>query len=176
MKTFRHDINERNKSNVIKLRMKYGAAGYGIYMMLLERLAMEPTLRAELDYDILAYDFQESAELIQHVVEDFNLFTIDIETETFSNEELIAQLPPKTRAALQEKLLDEYIRRNASSLQWVNNVAGSYSIAPERVRALVNTVFREKVLSAYSVLPSSARLGVILNTLLRDAFGNESDS
>ena len=50
MKAFRHNTNERTKSNVLKLRMKYGAAGYGVYMMLLERLAMEPKLCHDMDW------------------------------------------------------------------------------------------------------------------------------
>ncbi|MBD5293831.1 MAG: DUF4373 domain-containing protein [Bacteroides sp.] len=44
MKTFKHDTNERTKSNVLKLRMKYGAAGYGVYMMLLVRPSNVPKI------------------------------------------------------------------------------------------------------------------------------------
>ena len=32
---FSHDSNARNDEKVIRLRMKHGAAGYGVYFMLL---------------------------------------------------------------------------------------------------------------------------------------------
>ncbi|MBD5238896.1 MAG: DUF4373 domain-containing protein [Bacteroidales bacterium] len=175
MKTFRHDINERNKSNVIKLRMKYGAAGYGVYMMLLERLAMEPNLRSDLDYDMLAYDFQESAELIRHVVEDFDLFIIDNDTETFSHEGLTSQLTPKARRAHDERLLDDFIKRRASTPKWTNSVAVNHNVTPDQVRALVNRTFRDKVLSSYTHLPPSATLCGLLSNLIQDTFGPKDD-
>lgn len=173
MKVFRHDTNERNKSNVLKLRMKLGAAGYGIYMMLLERLASEPMLRAELDYDVLAYDFHESPDLIRQVVEDFDLFIINLENDTFSNEELINQQSGKAKCARQEKLLDEYIRQRLSDPKWVNSLATTHRTSHERVRALVKQTFREKVLSDLSSLPvnpSSLNFCGILNSVISSTF------
>ena len=170
MKTFRHDINERNKSNVIKLRMKYGAAGYGIYMMLLERLAMEPTLRSELDYDMLAYEFHESAELIRHVIEDFDLFIIDLDSETFSNEELDRQLFTKSKRAQQEKILDEYIEYIAANSIWLEQIAKKYETSPERIRALVRTGFRDKILAGYTFIPKTRVLSSIMDAMIDEAF------
>jgi len=40
---FPHDSNARNSDKLLPVRMKYGAEGYGIYFMLLERLRDEPT-------------------------------------------------------------------------------------------------------------------------------------
>ncbi|MBD5342550.1 MAG: DUF4373 domain-containing protein [Bacteroides sp.] len=170
MNSFRHDCNERCKSNVLKLRMKYGAAGYGVYMMLLERLAMEPKLCHDMDYDALAYEFQVSADLIRHVVEDFDLFIIDLDTETFSHEELTAQFATKARRAREEKALDEFIERRLESEQWVNNIATMYKAIPERVKALTQSVFRDRILSTYTFLPSPSALGHILGNLIRETF------
>lgn len=170
MKTFRHDINERNKSNVLKLRMKYGATGYGVYMMLLERLAMEPRLRSNLDYDVLAYEFQESAELIRHVVEDFDLFIIDLDSETFSHEDLNRQFFTKAKQAEQEKILDEYIERMNANSFWIDSCAKKYETAPERIRALVRSNFRDKILAAYTFMPEPRVLTSVLNALVNDFF------
>ena len=38
---FPHDSNARNSDKLIPVRMKYGAEGYGIYFMILERLREE---------------------------------------------------------------------------------------------------------------------------------------
>lgn len=74
---FSHDANARNSAKIIRLRMRYGAEGYGVYFMLLERLREEQTYSCERDYDMLAFDFRVDANLIRAVVEDFSLFDID---------------------------------------------------------------------------------------------------
>lgn len=173
MKTFRHNTNERNKSNVIKLRMKYGAAGYGIYMMLLERLDEEPKLRSDLDYDVLAYDFHESADMIRHIVEDFDLFIIDIESETFSHEEINKQLMTKAKRQQQEKLLDEYIGQRLANTKWINHIVDTHSTSPERIRAILQSHFRDRILSSYTFLPDSRVLRGILNNLLENILKKE---
>ncbi|MDK8252671.1 DUF4373 domain-containing protein, partial [Enterococcus faecalis] len=38
---FSHDSNARNSDELIPVRMKFGAEGYGVYFMLLERLREE---------------------------------------------------------------------------------------------------------------------------------------
>ena len=35
MNYFSHDSNARNDERIIRLRMKYGAAGYGVFFMVL---------------------------------------------------------------------------------------------------------------------------------------------
>ena len=173
MKSFRHSTNERNKSNVLKLRMKHGAAGYGIYMMLLERIASEPLQRAELDYEVLAYDFHESAELIRSVVEDFDLFVIDIETETFSHEGLNNQLSAKAKRVKQEKLLDEFISNQLSDIKCINGLAATYKTSPDRIRSLFRGPFRERILSIYSAPPSSFTLIGALNSFIKETLGKQ---
>ena len=170
MKAFRHDTSERTKSNVLKLRMKYGAAGYGVYMMLLERLAMEPKLCHDMDYDALAYEFQESADMIRHIVEDFDLFIIDLDTETFSHEELTAQFATKARRTREEKALDEFIERRLESPRWAENMAYVHKTSPERVKALLQCTFRDKILTSYTFLPSPSALGHILSELIKSTF------
>ncbi len=81
----------------MKLRRKHGAAGYGIYLMILERLAEDSSHVAELDYEVLAFDFHEDPALIRSVVEDFDLFEIDLEAETFAHEEITRQGTPKPK-------------------------------------------------------------------------------
>ncbi len=71
---FPHDSNTRNGSNVIRLRTRLGAEGYGIYFMLLERLREDPDYMSDRDYDMLAFDLRADAEKIRMVVEDFGLF------------------------------------------------------------------------------------------------------
>ena len=80
---FSHDSNARNSKKIARLRMKHGAAGYGVYFMLLERLREEENYFCALDYDILAFDIREDKELIRSVIEDFDLFEISPDGKSF---------------------------------------------------------------------------------------------
>lgn len=71
---FSHDSNARNSPELLKLRMKYGAEGYGIYFMILERLREEHNYMSIKDYNMLAFDFRVDASKVKSVIEDFGLF------------------------------------------------------------------------------------------------------
>ncbi|MCQ2137865.1 MAG: DUF4373 domain-containing protein [Bacteroidales bacterium] len=90
-----HDSNARNNDKVIKLRMKYGPAGYGVYFMLLERLREEANYTAALDYDVLAYDVRADAQMIESVINDFGLFDVDRSAGVFSSRGLLDRMSQK---------------------------------------------------------------------------------
>lgn len=71
---FSHDSNARNDEKLLNLRMHKGAAGYGVYFMLLERLREDANYMSVRDYNILAFDLRVDAALVKSVVEDFGLF------------------------------------------------------------------------------------------------------
>ena len=71
MNYFSHDSNARNDERIIRLRMKYGAAGYGVFFMVLERMRDATGYMCATDYNAISYDLRVDAELIRAVVEDF---------------------------------------------------------------------------------------------------------
>ena len=71
---FSHDSNARNSDKLMKVRMKLGAEGYGIFFMLIERLREEEAYKSTIDYDTLAFDLRVDAEKVKQVVEDYDLF------------------------------------------------------------------------------------------------------
>ena len=74
---FSHDAGARNDTKLLNVRMKYGATGYGIYFMLLERMRLEEDYSQPTNYNVLAFDLHEPPEVIQAIVEDFDLFFFD---------------------------------------------------------------------------------------------------
>ena len=158
MKSFRHSADERNSSKVLKLRMKLGAAGYGVYLMILERLAAENDLRATLDYDVLAYDFHVEAEFVRQVVEDFDLFEIDIEAETFSHEGLMEQKPAKFKREVKEKQLDKFIERQAKDEYLLDNLEGNFNMPRVQIKGIMHSSFRDEILSNYTRIPPAETL------------------
>ena len=81
---FKHDSNARNSKKIIRLRSKWGAAGYGVYFMLIERLREEEDFTSDLDYAMLAFDIRAEEEMIRSVVEDFSLFEISADGKRFT--------------------------------------------------------------------------------------------
>lgn len=80
---FSHDSNARNSDRLLPVRMRYGAEGYGIYFMLLERLREEPEYMSVKDYNMLAFDLRVDTGKLKSIVEDFGLFTFTDNGECF---------------------------------------------------------------------------------------------
>lgn len=73
---FPHDSNARNSKKLLRLRKKHGAAGYGVYFMLIERLTEEEDFSSDLDYDMLSFELHVKKDFLRSVVENFELFQI----------------------------------------------------------------------------------------------------
>lgn len=71
---FSHDSNARNDEKLLNLRIHHGAAGYGVYFMLLERLREDKNYMSAKDYNMLAFDLRVDASLVKAVVEKYGLF------------------------------------------------------------------------------------------------------
>ena len=78
---FPHDSNARNDQRLIKIRMKYGMEGYGIYFGIIE------ILREQSDYYLykneimtLAYDLRADDKMVTDIILNYNLFEIDGDT------------------------------------------------------------------------------------------------
>lgn len=83
---FSHDSNARNDEKLVRLRMKHGAAGYGVYFMILERMREEADYMSAKDYNMIAFDLRVSAAIVKSVVEDFGLFVFTDGGEYFYSE------------------------------------------------------------------------------------------
>lgn len=73
MKWFKHDSDAGNDAKLRKLRLKYGAQGYGIYWYCLELIARnveKHNLTFELEHDalLIADDFKLSGEFVQEMM------------------------------------------------------------------------------------------------------------
>ncbi len=109
---FSHDANSRNSDKMIRLRLKCGVAGYGVYYMLIERLRCCENFKADLDYEVLAYDIDCDIALIKTVIEDFGLFEI-IDGQFHSIE-----LTKKMEAMEEARLHKQELARKAAEARW----------------------------------------------------------
>lgn len=94
---FSHDCDARNDERVTRLRIRYGAAGYGIYFMLLELLQAAPEYTLETDYKALAFDLRVPACRIKTIVEQSGLFVIIDDGQRFYSERLARDMGEQER-------------------------------------------------------------------------------
>ena len=85
---FSHDSNARNSDKLLSVRMKYGAEGYGIFFMILERLREETDYMSVKDYNMIAFDLRVDTSKVKSVVEDFGLFVFTEDGKYFYSESL----------------------------------------------------------------------------------------
>lgn len=101
---FSHDSNARNDEKLVRLRMRHGAAGYGVYFMILERLREEADYTSAKDYNMIAFDLRVDASLVKSVVEDFGLFAFAQNGERFYSESFKKRMDAKDNTS---RLLSE---------------------------------------------------------------------
>lgn len=95
MNYFTHDSNARNDERIIRLRMKHGAAGYGVFFMLLELLRNAKGYMCATDYKAISYELRVDAALVRAVVEDFNLFLFTNDHSFFFSSSLLQSMKRK---------------------------------------------------------------------------------
>lgn len=80
MKTFNyfpHDFNARNDAKLVRLRMKMGNRGIGIYWSIIEMLYEEGGKIELSNLDAIAFAINEDLTNVQQVVQQFDLFKFD---------------------------------------------------------------------------------------------------
>ena len=107
---FSHDSNARNSDKLIPLRSKYGAEGYGIYFMILERLREESDYMSVKDYNMLAFDLRVDAAKVKAVIENYGLFSFTDDGKRFYSESFLRRMREKDEKS--EKA------RNSANSRW----------------------------------------------------------
>lgn len=124
---FPHDSNARNSDRLIRLRAKHGAAGYGVYFMLIERLRDETDYVSARDYEMLAFDLRVDTELIRSVVEDYGLFELTDDGRGFYSDSFLRRMKIKDDKVEQAK--------RGAAAKWGNIDDRSKSTRSERLSA-----------------------------------------
>jgi len=73
---FSHDYNARNDFKIKKLIMKHGMLGYGIFWSIIEDLYNNTNV-LRLDYESISFDLRITENVIESILNDFDLFIID---------------------------------------------------------------------------------------------------
>ena len=99
---FSHDSNASRDAKIVAVRRKFGAMGYGVYFMIIERLREERDYTHCRCYADLAYDIQVDEEVVRSIVEDFELFAFTECGDRFFSPSLLRRME-LMEASLQER-------------------------------------------------------------------------
>ena len=122
---FSHDSNARNSDKLMKVRMKLGAEGYGIFFMLIERLREEEDYKSTVDYTTLAFDLRVDPEKVKQVVENYDLFKFTEDGKYFYSDSFNERMEMMDS---KRKKLAEAGKRGAEK-RWENRQKDSKAIA-----------------------------------------------
>ena len=73
---FSHDYNARNDHKIKKLISKHGYLGYGLFWAIIEDLYNNANA-LQTDYESIAFDLRTSENIIESIINDFDLFVIE---------------------------------------------------------------------------------------------------
>ena len=76
---FSHDYNARQDPKIKKLIMSQGFESYGLFWAIIEDLYNNANA-LPLDYESIAYDLRVSENVIDSIINDFDLFVFDVDT------------------------------------------------------------------------------------------------
>lgn len=122
---FSHDSNARNSDKLMKVRMKLGAEGYGIFFMLIERLREEEGYKSTIDCDTLAFDLRVEPEKVKQVIENYDLFKFTEDGKYFYSDSFNERMEMMD---LKRKKLAEAGKKGAEK-RWGNKPKDSNAIA-----------------------------------------------
>lgn len=74
---FSHDLNARNDRKMIRLAMKHGMEGVGIYWCIVEMMYEEQGCIMQTECERIAYELRTSCDKVESVLQDFDLFYAD---------------------------------------------------------------------------------------------------
>lgn len=115
---FIHDVNASQDSKILRLLMKHGNIGYGIFWRIIEIMAQSDDGYLSADFNLLGYLLREKNELVKSVVCDFGLFEFSTDSKSFTSNRLqrnIISAVEKSEKMRQAGIKSGESRKNKSS-------------------------------------------------------------
>jgi hypothetical protein len=86
---FPHDYHARTDHKIVKVMMRHGVAGVGVFWCLVEMLYEEGG-ELPIEYERISFELRTSPELVESIINDFGLF--EINCEIFYSKSVIERL------------------------------------------------------------------------------------
>jgi len=153
---FSHDYNARSDQKIVKLLVKHGMLGYGLYWALIETLYNNNNI-LEIDYECIAFDLRTDIEIVKSVINDFGLFAFN--ENTFGSISI-------------EKRLDERSKKSKKAEESANARWSKDEKDQERKKA-INCIFY--AIKIYDENESFIKVGITTESISRRYSGKLKD-
>jgi hypothetical protein len=114
---FSHDYNCRTDEKIKRLLMKHGMLGYGVYWSIIEDLYNNANA-LQLDYERIAFELRTNEQVVESIINDFNLFIID--GEFFSSASVEKRISKRIEisqsASKSAKIRWEKVKQNTNAM------------------------------------------------------------
>lgn len=97
---FQHDYNARTDMKIRKVIAKHGYLGYGIFWAIIEDLYNNANA-LQLDYELIASDLKTKKQIVESLINDFDLFVID--GDFFSSKSVQKRLDDRAEKSFKAK-------------------------------------------------------------------------
>jgi hypothetical protein len=112
---FKHDYHSRSDKEMIKVRMKMGMAGVGLYWSIIEMLYEEGGYLQVSEYERITFELQSKYEDVTSLIEDYKLFIID--DEKFTSSRVLDQINARNIKSKTAKESISYRWKNTNVLR-----------------------------------------------------------
>jgi len=103
---FSHDLHSRSDKNILKVRMKHGMEGVGIYWCIVEMLHEEGGYILRSDYERISFELRTNIESITAIIELYKLFKFD--EEKFWSDSALMRIDEKNKKSEMARLSVSY--------------------------------------------------------------------
>lgn len=111
---FSHDYNARNDEKIKRLIRKHGMQGYGVFWAIIEDLYNNANA-LRMDYDGIAYDLRSDSDIVQSVINDFDLFVFN--GDFFGSKSVQERLEQRNIKSESARKSASYRWNNANAMQ-----------------------------------------------------------
>jgi len=154
---FKHDYNARSDKELVKVRMRMGLAGIGLYWCIVEMLYEEGGYLLRTEYERISFELQTKNECITELIESYALFQYD--DKRFWSTSVLSRLA--TRKEKSEKARDSINARWSNTNVSVSNYDNDTKRGEKKRREKSRGVrFSEDRLSVIFEDGSSQKLGL----------------
>ena len=128
----RHDINASSDPKLVKVRMKLGYEGQGLYWSIIEMMAQNKG-QLDADYNMLGYLLRSSAETVKKVICDYGLFTFTEDNRSFFSNRLnneLEDIDAKSQKA-REKIAKRWSRAKNDTVELQEKYQSNTTVLPQ---------------------------------------------
>lgn len=171
----RHDVNASSDPKLVKVRMKLGYEGQGLYWSIIEMMAQNEG-QLEADYNMLGYLLRTSAEVIKKLICDFGLFAFTDNNKNFFSIRLNSELEDindKSQKA-KEKAEKRWSKVKNDTVEKQEKSKGNTTAMLQHCNSNADNIIQDKIRKDNNIIPPLPPKGESVENQPKNIFSIEA--